>query len=103
MQLRNALTCAAAALAMSIYAELCFAQAAAQSSNPADQLQEVVITGVRASVKSALDEKKLADQLQDSVVAEDIGKLPDNNVIEALQHVRSEEHTSELQSLTNLV
>ena len=87
MQLRNALRCAAAVLAMSIYAELCFAQAAAQSSDQPGQLQEVVITGVRASVKSALDEKKLADQLQDSVVAEDIGKLPDNNVIEALQHV----------------
>ena len=31
--------------------------------------------------------KKNADQVQDSIVAEDIGKLPDNNVIEALQHV----------------
>ncbi len=45
------------------------------------------MTGVRMSVKSALDEKKNADQVQDSIVAEDIGKLPDNNVIEALQHV----------------
>jgi outer membrane receptor for ferrienterochelin and colicin len=43
--------------------------------------------GDRASVKSALDAKKNADQIQDSIVAEDIGKLPDNNVIEALQHV----------------
>ncbi len=52
-----------------------------------DDLNTIVVTGVRASVKSSLDIKKNADQLQDSIVAEDIGKLPDNNVIEALQHV----------------
>jgi iron complex outermembrane receptor protein len=34
-----------------------------------------------------LDIRKNATQLQDSIVAEDIGKLPDNNVVEALQHV----------------
>lgn len=87
MQLRNALACAAATLTLSFGSDLCLAQAAPQATNQSDQLQEVVVTGVRASVKSALDLKKLADQLQDSIVAEDIGKLPDNNVIEALQHV----------------
>jgi TonB-dependent receptor len=54
---------------------------------PSDELQEVVVTGVRASVGSALELRKNATQLQDSIVAEDIGKLPDNNVVEALQHV----------------
>src|ERR1700733_10082677 len=59
------------------------------SANPKsnDELTEVIVTGVRASVVSALNDKKDADQLRDSIVAEDIGKLPDNNVIEALQHV----------------
>src|SRR5689334_18943046 len=52
-----------------------------------DDLEEVVVTGVRASVGSALQLRKNATQLQDSIVAEDIGKLPDNNVVEALQHV----------------
>jgi iron complex outermembrane recepter protein len=56
-------------------------------AKPEDGLTEIVVTGVRASVKSALDEKKNSDQVRDSIVAEDIGKLPDNNVIEALQHV----------------
>jgi len=50
-------------------------------------LETVIVTGVRMSVKSALDSKKNSDQVQDSIVSEDIGKLPDNNVIEALQHV----------------
>jgi iron complex outermembrane receptor protein len=61
--------------------------ATSASSNNNDELTEVIVTGVRASVVSALNDKKDADQLRDSIVAEDIGKLPDNNVIEALQHV----------------
>jgi TonB-dependent receptor len=63
---------------------------AAQSQAPAsreEQVEEIVVTGVRASVASALEIRKTATQLQDSIVAEDIGKLPDNNVVEALQHV----------------
>ena len=59
----------------------------AMAQAPSDELQEVVVTGVRASVGSALELRKNATQLQDSIVAEDIGKLPDNNVVEALQHV----------------
>ncbi|MDE2182200.1 MAG: TonB-dependent receptor [Alphaproteobacteria bacterium] len=53
-----------------------------------DQTMEtVVVTGVRASLQSAQEVKKNSGQIMDSIVAEDIGKLPDNNVIEALQHV----------------
>src|ERR1700729_4160616 len=64
------------------------AQSAASATTKSnDELTEVVVTGVRASVVSALNDKKDSDQLRDSIVAEDIGKLPDNNVIEALQHV----------------
>ena len=50
-------------------------------------VETVVVTGVRASLQSAQEVKKNSDQMIDSIVAEDIGKLPDNNVIEALQHV----------------
>ena len=62
-------------------------QSVPQSSDQPAPLDTVIITGVRQSVKSALDTKKNSDQIQDSIVSEDIGKLPDNNVIEALQHV----------------
>lgn len=48
---------------------------------------EIVVTGVRASLSSAQAIKRNARQIVDSVVAEDIGKLPDNNVVEALQRV----------------
>jgi TonB-dependent receptor len=63
--------------------------ATTQSTTPPQDAsaQEITVTGVRASVSSALELKRTATQLQESIVAEDIGKLPDNNVVEALQHV----------------
>jgi hypothetical protein len=48
-----------------------FAQNAADS-----QLEEVVVTGQRASVQSAQEVKKNSSVIVDSIVAEDIGKLP---------------------------
>ncbi|WNO52345.1 TonB-dependent receptor [Stakelama saccharophila] len=48
---------------------------------------EIVVTGVRASLVRALEVKRQATQVVESVVAEDIGKLPDNNVVEALQRI----------------
>lgn len=50
-------------------------------------LEEVVVTGVRASLSKAIDIKRNKFQIVDSIVAEDIGKFPDNNVVEALQRV----------------
>ncbi len=50
-------------------------------------LEKFVVTGLRASLISAQEIKKNSVQLVDSVVAEDIGKLPDNTVADALQRV----------------
>lgn len=52
-----------------------------------DSGDEIVVTGVRASIVGALNVKRNATQVVDSIVAEDVGKLPDNNAIEALQRV----------------
>lgn len=60
--------------------------APAQSAN-AEQTGDIVVTGVRASIVGALNVRKNSVQIVDSVVAEDVGKLPDNNVVEALQRV----------------
>ncbi len=109
MKLRSALACAASYVAISVAvghaygptaqnsqtAQNASAQPNAQvaqnnqssQSGQSDQVETIVVTGVRASVKSSLEIKKNSDQFVDSIVAEDIGKLPDNNVIEALQHV----------------
>lgn len=50
-------------------------------------VEEVVVTGIRGSLARALDVKRDAIQVKDAIVAEDIGKFPDNNVVEALQRV----------------
>lgn len=49
--------------------------------------EEIVVTGVRGSIVGALNVRREAAQIVDSVVAEDVGKLPDNNVVEALQRI----------------
>lgn len=61
-----------------------WAQAAADQTTP---VETVVVTGVKASLIKSLAIKRTNDQVVESVVAEDIGKLPDNNVVEALQRV----------------
>jgi len=48
---------------------------------------DIVVTGVRASIVGALNRRRDSTQIVDSIVAEDVGKLPDNNVVEALQRV----------------
>lgn len=61
--------------------------ALAQQAAKEDQVEEVVVTGIRGSLQEALDVKREKTQIVDAIVAEDIGKFPDNNVIEALQRV----------------
>jgi iron complex outermembrane receptor protein len=63
-------------------------QQVAQTLKPSDsQLEEVVVTGIRASLDKALDTKKNAAGFVDVINAEDVSKLPDQNVAEALQRV----------------
>lgn len=62
-------------------------QADDQAEYNATLLEEVVVTGQRASILSAQDIKRDASQIVDSIVASDIGKLPDRSITEALQRV----------------
>ncbi|HEX8419024.1 MAG TPA: TonB-dependent receptor [Sphingomonas sp.] len=48
---------------------------------------DIVVTGVRASLQGAQAIKRNSAQVVDSIVAEDIGKFPDNTVSDALQRV----------------
>jgi iron complex outermembrane receptor protein len=50
-------------------------------------LQEVVVTGERAAIMTAQRIKQMSIQVVDSVVAADIGKLPDRSVTEVLQRI----------------
>src|SRR5690349_11231515 len=63
------------------------AQAAAPPPAKGDEPEEVVVIGFRASLESARDRKRDSTQQIESIVPEDIGKMPDQNVAESLQRL----------------
>ena len=63
------------------------AQPAATSTSPAAPASEIVVTGIRGSLKAAENIKRNSDQIVDAIVAQDIGKFPDPTVASALQRV----------------
>ncbi|WP_211102336.1 TonB-dependent receptor [Nitrospirillum pindoramense] len=52
-----------------------------------DSLNEIVVTGFRKSIQDSIDVKRAQNAVVDVVSAEDIGKLPDKNVADALQRL----------------
>ena len=50
-------------------------------------LEEIIVKGIRASQERALNVKRDANNFVDAISAEDVGKLPDQNIAEALQRV----------------
>jgi TonB-dependent receptor len=49
--------------------------------------EEVVVTGYRAAQANALQDKRMAAMIKETITADDAGKLPDKNVAEALRRV----------------
>ncbi|HEX7644124.1 MAG TPA: TonB-dependent receptor [Burkholderiaceae bacterium] len=83
----------ALAVAIVLYGSALPAQAQQSDAKPADstvgngQVEQVTVTGIRASRQQSLTKKREADSVMDVVTAEDIGKLPDKNVADAVQRV----------------
>ena len=77
---RTAIAAAVAGVAMSM------GQAWAQEA-PIAGPQTVVVTGVRAALEQSLRQKRNADAVVEVVTAEDIGKMPDKNVADAIQRL----------------
>ncbi|MES2072537.1 MAG: TonB-dependent receptor [Pseudomonadota bacterium] len=63
------------------------AQQAESKAEPKANTQEVVVTGIRASLQQSLTQKRNADSLVEVVTAEDIGKMPDKNIADAVQRL----------------
>lgn len=75
-------------LALSAHRQAGFAQANdTDTDKAAVELEPVVVVGKRASLGSAQALKRYKMEIVDSVVAEDINKLPDFNVTDALSRV----------------
>jgi iron complex outermembrane recepter protein len=81
---KHGLVVGAAAFSGSLHAA---DQAAAQGSANSQSLEEVVVTGIRASLQRSLDIKQEAVGVVDAISAEDIGKFPDSNLAAALQRI----------------
>ena len=47
-------------------------------------LEEVIVTGVKYSMTEAVEVKRNSMSVVDSIVSEDLGKFPDDNVVEAM-------------------
>lgn len=84
MRLKTIARCTASLAVISMSAGVAHAQDAAQAQDTApvqgaDSAAEdaIVVTGLRASLQSAQSQKQRSDKIVDSIVAEDIGKLPD--------------------------
>lgn len=62
------------------------AAVATTAANPAEA-SVVVVTGARAALARALDLKRNADVIQDSISATELGRFPDDNVADSLTHI----------------
>ena len=51
------------------------------------ELEEVVVTGLRGSLQASMETKRDAIGVVDAINAEDIGKFPDTNLSESLQRI----------------
>src|SRR3546814_13411940 len=79
-------------LASASIGTMLFAASAAQAQTPAPAADtaaesEIVVTGIRGSLREAIEAKRDLSVIADVVTAEDVGKFPDTNVAEALQRV----------------
>ena len=86
MERRSFLRTSSSALAIST--ALLSGSAFAQASNPAPgEVEEIVVTGFRASLEQALDIKRSNSGVVEAIAAEDIGKFPDTNLAESMQRI----------------
>ncbi|MCW4463875.1 TonB-dependent receptor [Sphingomonas sp. BT-65] len=54
---------------------------------PAEETEDVVVTGIRASLEQSMTIKRDAQGVVDAISAEEIGKFPDTNLAESLQRI----------------
>jgi iron complex outermembrane receptor protein len=59
----------------------------AKADDKKDQAQTIEVTGIRASIERSLNTKRAADTNIEAVSAEDVGKMPDKNIADALSRL----------------
>lgn len=61
--------------------------ATAQNTAATNDVEEILVSGQRGSIQSAQFLKQNSEQIVDSIVSDDIGKLPDRSITEAIQRI----------------
>ena len=84
---RVSLRAGASLLAVGLACAAGAAQAQTQPEESATQVEEIVVTGFRASLQSAVNAKRRESGVVDVIKAEDIADFPDLNLAESLQRV----------------
>lgn len=79
----------ASAIALALGAAPALAQDAAASAiaEAEPQAEDIVVTGIRASLQASMDVKRDAQGIVDAITAQDIGQFPDTNLAESLQRI----------------
>lgn len=94
----------ASAVVLALTTPLAHAQEVDTNTENKDTTVEVIeVSGIRGSLNKALNLKRNNMQIVDAIVAQDIGKFPDNNVVEALQRVTGIQVTDRGQGEVNTV
>lgn len=75
----------ASILAIGLTSEPAFAQE--ETGSAEDESNEIVVSGIRASLEDSMRIKRNAQGVVDAISAEDIGKFPDTNLAESLQRI----------------
>src|SRR3990170_3334754 len=84
----RALARSASVVAFAAYFVSATAVSAQDAAAPAEESEnEIIVTGIRASLESAMDIKRDSSGVVDAISAEDIGKFPDTNLAESLQRI----------------
>ncbi len=83
----NARTRLALGVSVSGLAGMAHAPALAQAPAAVDTGETIVVTGYRAALQSSISTKRLSDLLVESVTAEDIAKLPDQSIADAISRL----------------
>lgn len=80
---RSTLIAAAVTLALSATA----APTQAAQSTSGEQIEEIIVSGIRGSLRESLETKREANAVVEALSAEDLGNFPNTNVAEAMTQV----------------
>lgn len=77
----------ASVLALGLTTQTALAQDAGAAEGEVVEGEDIIVTGIRASLQNAMNIKREAIGVVDAISAEDIGKFPDTNLAESLQRI----------------